>query len=277
MKADIVIVGCGDLGSALAQQCQLHDLSVLGLRRHPDAQEFACAFADISQPASLSVIVEAQPKVLVYCVAATEQTDANYQQQYVQGLQNTLQACQALANQPLIIFISSTRMYGQDSELALDEQSMPLHSDFGGQRLMQAEALLQPLDQAVVLRLTGIYGPGRNRMLQWASNPAVWPEQNKWTNRIHRDDAVGFILHLIQAYLRGEAIQRLYIVTDSQPAPMYEVLSYFAEQMGVSQTFADRPLSGGRFFSNQRMLNSGYQLQYPSYRSGGYPLPVKQS
>ena len=273
MNADVVIVGCGDLGAALARQCQSHQLSVLGLRRHPQGEDFPCISADITQVESLSVIAKTQAKVLVYCVAATEQSYANYQQQYVQGLRNTLQACQALATMPLIIFVSSTRMYGQDSTQALDEQSVPLNSDFGGQRLMQAEALLEQIPHAVALRLTGIYGPGRQRMLQWASNPALWPADNKWTNRIHRDDAVGFIWHLIQAHMRGLALQRLYIVTDSQPTPMYDVLHYFAQRLGVQQALPNKPLSGGRFFSNQRMLSTGYQLRYPSYLSGGYPLP----
>lgn len=271
MKADIVIVGCGDLGSAVAQQCQTLGLQVLGLRRHPSQHNFPCLYADITQANTLHLIAQAQPKVVLYCVAATEQTDSNYEQQYVLGLRNTLQAIQAMPQAPLILFISSTRMYGQDSEGALHEDSLPVPNDFGGQRLLQAEALLSDIESAVVLRLTGIYGPGRNRLLQWASQPELWPSDNKWTNRIHRDDAAGLITHLIQLYLAGQSLQSCYIVTDMRPAPMYEVLTYFAQQIGATVPQQTPPVTG-RFFSNQRMLQTGYVLRYPDYRSGGYAL-----
>jgi nucleoside-diphosphate-sugar epimerase len=271
LNADVVIVGCGDLGSALARQCQSVGLQVLGLRRHPTQHDFPCLQADITQAESLNLITQSQAKVVVYCVAATEQSDANYYQQYVLGLQHTLQAINTMPQAPLVMFVSSTRMYGQDSDVALDEQSPALHSDFGGQRLMQAETLLKDMPHAVVLRLTGIYGPGRNRLLHWASQPSLWPSENKWTNRIHRDDAAGFMLHLIQRYLANTPLQPCYIVTDQQPASMYEVLHYFAQRLGVA-TPAHTPAVTGRFFSNQRMLDTGYRLRYPDYRSGGYAI-----
>lgn len=277
MNADVVIVGCGDLGSAVAQLLQSAQLSVLGLRRHAPPQpalagaSFLYASADITQPASLAIIAQTQAKILLYCVAATEQSDANYYQQYVLGLQHCIQLCQQMAQPPLMMFVSSTRMYGQDSQQALDETSPPLNADFGGQRLLQAEQLLQHYPHAMVLRLTGIYGPGRNRLLQWAANPALWPAENKWTNRIHRDDAAGFIVHLMQAYLQGKPVQSMYIVSDDEPAPMHQVLAYFATQLGVAVPAHDVPVSG-RFFSNQRLRQSGYQLRYANYRSGGYSL-----
>jgi nucleoside-diphosphate-sugar epimerase len=274
VSADVVIVGCGDLGSAVAEMLQSAQLSVLGLRRHPDPQaSFPCVSADICQPASLAKIAQTQAKILLYCVAATEQSDANYYQQYVLGLQHCIQVCQQMAQPPLIIFVSSTRMYGQDSPQPLDETSPALHADFGGQRLMQAEQLLQTYAQSIVLRLTGIYGPGRNRLLHWAANPALWPAENKWTNRIHRDDAAGFIVHLMQAHLNAKALQSMYIVTDHEPAPMHQVLAYFAEQLGVTVPAVETPVSG-RFFSNQRLRETGYQLRYENYRSGGYLLTM---
>lgn len=227
--------------------------------------------ADITQPNSLQCLIEAKPNMLVYCVAASEQSDASYLQHYVLGLHNTLQLCRQMQTPPHLLFISSTRMYGQDSLQALDESSPTLQYDYGGQRLLEAEQLLQDYAHARVLRLTGIYGPGRQRMLQLARQPERWPEENKWSNRIHRDDAAGFILHLCQMLQAGQSCAPCYIVTDDMPAPMHEVLSYLAQQQQLTVTPSHTPVTG-RYFSNHLMRQTGYQLRYPNYRSGGYAL-----
>jgi nucleoside-diphosphate-sugar epimerase len=118
-----------------------------------------------------------------------------------------------------------------------------------------------------VLRLSGIYGPGRLRMINLAKNAAAWPKQNSWSNRIHRDDAAAFIVFLTKRALAGEAIDDYYIITDSCPVPQYAVLSWIAEQLNCDQP-EQLPISGGKRLNNQRMVATGFKLQYPDYKVG---------
>ena len=272
MAAKVLIVGCGDLGLELARQLQIQDLIPIGLRRSFNADaSFDCIQADVTESDSLSVVSNLNPDFLVYCVAASAQTDENYRQHYVEGLRNVLNALDGAINLKHVIFVSSTRMYGQATDALLDENTVPQDMDFGGLRLLEAENLLKQAGKSwthSALRLTGIYGPGRNRMLKLAANLSSWPIQNTWSNRIHRDDAAAFIVHLIKMLLNGQSVQDCYVVTDSCPVSQYEVLHWIASQMGIDVGTQIPKIIGGKRMSNQRMLSTGFSLKFPDYKAG---------
>ena len=272
MAGKVLIVGCGDLGVELGRQLQSQNLNPIGLRRslHSDSS-FDYIQADVTQPSSLSVVSNLNPDFLVYCVAASAQTDENYRQHYVEGLCNVLGALDGAINLKHVFFVSSTRMYGQTTDVLLDENTVPQDMDFGGKRLLEAENLLKQAGKSwthTSLRLTGIYAPGRNRMLKLAANPSNWPIQNTWSNRIYRDDAAAFIVHLIQMILDGKTTQDCYVVTDSCPVSQYEVLLWIARQMGVEIEGGMPEIVGGKRMSNQRMLSTGFCLKNPDYKIG---------
>ncbi len=268
----MLIVGCGDLGTALAHQLQSQGFTPIGLRRslHADSS-FECIQADVTEPSALLSLSRLNPDFLVYCVAASAQTDESYRQHYVEGLRNVLAALKDATNLKHVFFVSSTRMYGQITDALLDENTVPQEMDFGGQRLLEAESMLKQARKSwsyTALRLTGIYGPGRNRMMNLAANPSHWPVQNTFSNRIHRDDAAAFIVHLIQMFLNAQSIEHCYIVTDNSPVSQYEVLQWIAAQMGI-EIEGDMPdIVGGKRMSNQRMLSTGFLLKYPDYKVG---------
>lgn len=272
MAEKVLIVGCGDLGVELARQLQKQGLMPIGLRRSLSLDSsFECVQADVTQPSSLTLLSNLNPDYLVYCVAASAQTDESYRQHYVEGLRHVLNALAGATNLKHVFFVSSTRMYGQTTDALLDESTVPQAMDFGGQRLLEAENLLKHSAQPwthTALRLTGIYGPGRNRMINLAANPSHWPAQNIWTNRIHRDDAAAFIVHLIKRLLIGGTAQDCYVVTDSNPVSQYEVLHWMTAQMGMEASSGVPEIVGGKRMSNQRMLSTGFSLKYPDYQVG---------
>lgn len=272
MAGKVLIVGCGDLGVELARQLQSQDLIPIGLRRSLNVDSsFDYIQADVTQPSSLSVVSNLNPDFLVYCVAASAQTDENYRQHYVEGLRNVLNALDGAISLKHVFFVSSTRMYGQTKDALLDENTVPQDMDFGGIRLLEAENLLKQACKSwthTALRLTGIYGPGRNRMLKLVANPSDWPIQNTWSNRIHRDDAAAFIVHLIQMLLDGKTTQDCYVVTDSCPVSQYEVLLWIAKQMGIEIEGSMPEIVGGKRMSNRRMLSTGFCLKHPDYKIG---------
>jgi nucleoside-diphosphate-sugar epimerase len=265
----VLIVGYGDLGSAIAKRLTDSSAEVYAVARTlREAAQAQMIQADVTMPTSLDALRMIHPDVLVYCVAASGQTDAQYQQAYVDGLRNVLLTqCDNLQLKH-VFFVSSTRVYGQQTDELLNEMVAAVPADFGGERLLEAESLLNTLScGATALRLSGIYGPGRLRMINLAKAPERWPANDGWTNRIHRDDAANFVVHLMQQVFAGKEIKPCYIVTDSQPVRQYEVLNWIAAQLKltpVAATVAD----GGKRLSNQAMLAAGFVLQYPNYQVG---------
>lgn len=268
-ETKVLIIGCGDLGTAVAQQLVQSGVQTIAVRRSAVVIDGVLMIqADVTQPDTLESLRAIQPEMLVYCVAAEAQMDAAYKAAYVDGLRHVLATQINNSNLKHVFFVSSTRVYGQSTAILLDESILPIPTDFGGERLLEAEALLQSLTcPATTLRLSGIYGPRRLRMINLAQSPERWPHQNSWSNRIHRDDAAAFIVLLIQQVLVGDTPQPCYIVTDSQPVTQYEVLNWIAAKLGVAPQIIPA-VAGGKRLSNQAMLATGFQLQYPTYQAG---------
>lgn len=270
--ASALVVGCGDLGTAIAELLQQAGHQVTGVRKSARLLPLGMRTVqlDVTALNAVALLAPFNPEIIIYCVAASAQEDENYYQHYVQGLRHVIEA---QANNPHlkhVFFVSSTRVYGQQTNDLLDEDSPAIASDFGGNRLLEAEQLLQNLKcPTTVLRLSGIYGPGRLYLVNMAKDPTRWPQHNQWSNRIHRDDAAGFTAYLVGLVLSRVAVQSQYIVTDSMPTAQYDVLNWLAKRLHLShQADATATPTQGKRLSNRRLLASGYQLKYPNYQIG---------
>jgi nucleoside-diphosphate-sugar epimerase len=269
--ASILIIGCGDLGTAIANNLK-HEHQVTGLRRSIYAASggIKTIYADVTQQNTLKQLDNLNPNIVIYCVSADAQTDESYQASYVTGLKNVL-ATQA-NNQALqhVFFVSSTRPFGQKTEAVLSETTLATPSDFGGERLLEAENTLKGMPcESTSMRLSGIYGNGRLYLANMAKDVTKWPAENNWSNRIHRDDAAGFIAFMVEKAVHKETIEDLYIVTDDMPTQQYEVLRWLAKQQGIDVENTISPaVSGGKRLSNKRLRDTGFQLQYPNYQIG---------
>jgi nucleoside-diphosphate-sugar epimerase len=272
MACPVLIVGCGDLGSAVAEQLNRQGFAVAGVRysQAPVPDGVQLIQADVTQADSVKVLSGSRPHILIYCVAANAQTDKSYKAHYIDGLRHVLTVLAPLKTLRHIFFVSSTRVYGQQVDALLDESVPAQPADFGGLRLQEAESLLADFNiPSTVLRLSGIYGPGRTRLITLATTPDQWPAHNSWTNRVHRDDAAAFIVACVGKADKAETLEPLYVVTDSEPVPQYEVLQWLANAQGIDCSSVSVPQAkGGKRLSNQRMLNSGFALQYAGYQAG---------
>lgn len=275
MPVKVLIIGCGDLGTQIAINLQSLAYEVIGVRISDKLLPTGIQTiqADVTRPETLTKITQIKPDYLVYCVAGSAKTstdvDENYRLHYVDGLRHILAIQQTNAHLKHVFFVSSTRVYGQKTEEILEDLVTAIPADDGGQRLLEAENLLTNLPYATtVLRLSGIYGPGRTRMIKLAQQPELWPAQDSWTNRIHRDDAAAFIVFLINQRQQQKLIADCYIVTDSQSTTQYETLKWIATKKNLLINVATPAISGGKRLSNKRMLESGFVLQYPNYQAG---------
>jgi len=277
VKQKILIVGCGDLGGEVATLLSRNGHEVIGFSRSAKPiQDVTMLQGDVTIPKSLLPLITIKPTIVIYCVAANGQTDAQYKAHYVDGLSNILATQRNNEVLKHVFFVSSTRVYGQKTDELLDESSPAIASDFGGERLLESERLLNTLTcNSTVLRLSGIYGQGRLRMIGLASQPNNWPPDNSWTNRIHRDDAARFIVHLIQMLTENQMIATCYIVTDEKPTQQYEVLHWIAKKLAIPFDAKIPNVSGGKRLSNQLMLSTNFKLQFPNYQSGYLSLIEK--
>ncbi len=269
--ANILIMGCGDLGGATGQRLAEAGHTVWGLRRHPEhipapihplAGDFGIPDGLPSLPPNLDT---------VYFIATPgEFTDAAYRRAYVDGLRNTLGALERGGQRPRrVIFTSSTSVYGADDGRWIDETSPTEPTRFSGRRLCEAEELLSRSPfPGVVVRFGGIYGPGREYHLRKVREGIRGQhEPPVWTNRIHRDDCVGLLVHLFGL----GSPEPLYLGVDDAPALRHELLAWLAQQMELDPPGEPPTPPGevcGKRCQNTRLHTSGYGLRYPDYRSG---------
>ncbi|WP_018145373.1 MULTISPECIES: SDR family oxidoreductase [unclassified Thioalkalivibrio] len=269
--ANILIMGCGDLGGAVGQQLAHGGHSVWGLRRRPEhipkpiqplAGDFGVADGLPELPPALDT---------VYFIATPgEFTEPAYRRAYVDGLRNTLTALERASQQPRrVVFVSSTSVYGADDGRWVDETSPTEPTRFSGRALREAEQLLADSPfSGVVVRLGGIYGPGREYHLRKVREGVRGQhEAPVWTNRIHRDDCVGLLTHLF--HLRDA--EPLYLGVDDEPTLRHELLAWLAQAMEIDPPGTPPMPEGvvsGKRCRNGRLHASGYRLQYPDYRTG---------
>ena len=268
----ILIIGCGDLGTAIATRLFDAGHTLTGVRKSSQIlpHSMHTIQADVTQISALFALENINPNILIYCVSAGGSTDAQYQAAYVQGLKNIM-ATQA-NNHALqhVFFVSSTRVYGQNTIEILDEITPAIPTDFGGERLLEAENVLNELPCASTkLRLSGIYGTGRLYLVNMAKDVTNWPQDNHYSNRIHRDDAASFIAFLAEKVSKNQVVEDCYVVTDDMPTPQYEVLTWLANQQKIdTSAITTPPAQGGKRLSNKRLRDTGFMLQYPNYQAG---------
>lgn len=270
----ILIVGCGDIGTALGLRLVVAGNEVWGLRRSTRLPApLKTVTADVNDPETLGVLIEQPFDYVVVILTPDSASDETYKSVYVDGLGNVLAQLKRASPIKRLLFVSSTSVYHQSSGEWVDENSVVQPEKFSGKRLREAELLL--VNSGVnysVIRFAGIYGPGRQRLLDQVRAGVGCPNTpDIYTNRIHRDDCVGFLQYLLEQCQQGKEIESMYIGVDCEPATMWDVKCWLAAEMSVdlkpSQTMVARRGNNKRC-SNRRLLATGYQLLYPNYKLG---------
>ncbi|MBF8778566.1 SDR family oxidoreductase [Pseudomonas fulva] len=270
-----LIVGCGDVGGRLARQLLDAGWQVSGLRRSvaelpPGVLPIAADLSDSRCPAAWP---SRSPDYLVYCVAASQHDEAGYQVAYVDGLRHVLAWLASHRQRPRrLLFVSSSSVYAQQDGEWVDERSATVPQGYSGRTMLQAERLA--LDSGLagtVVRLTGIYGPGREWLLgQVRQGYRVSEKPPLYGNRIHAEDAAGLLAFLLQGDARGQALQDIYLGVDDDPAPLAEVVAWLRQYLGVSHWSDEQRVrrTGSKRCSNARAKALGWAPRYPSYREG---------
>ena len=270
MPDKVLIAGCGDVGNALAARLLDDGCEVWGVRRRVEA------LARGIQPWRIDLTDSkgfGQPPAafdhLFYTASADRRDEDHYRAVYVDGLRHLLSNLQdAGCALQRIFFTSSTAVYGQSRGEWVDESSVTEPLGFNGRVLLEAEAIVRAAPMTGVnLRLSGIYGPGRTRLVR-----KVWNGEanttGSWTNRIHVEDCAGALHHLMRL---GDP-EPLYLGSDDEPVTAEVVASWLGAELGVP---VPPPAESDRLNKrcrNTRLRETGYRFEYPTFREGYRPI-----
>lgn len=271
----ILLAGCGDLGTEAGLRFAGLGHRVVGWRRSPSKLPAAIegVAADLSS-AQLPAVPADTSAVVIAVAADAPRVDA-YRAAYMDGVAHVLDALERDAVIPRrVLFVSSTAVYGDAGGGWVDEGTPTEPDGFSGRVLVEAENLLRSRlagsgTAAVSLRLGGIYGPGRTRLIdQVRSGSAVVPQDIRYTNRIHRDDAAAALVHL--ATMADEPAP-VYVGVDDDPADMGSILRFLAAELGLPEPEvgdAGPARAGNKRCSNKLLHGAGFTFAFPSFREG---------
>lgn len=280
--AQAVIAGCGYVGAELARNLRAEGHEVFGIRRDVSRldSDLRGIEGDVAEPKSLGP-APARVDYAVFALSADEGTEQAYRRAYLDGLAGFLEWLADEGQRPRrLVMVSSTSVYGQRRGEHIDEDSPTHPTHFRGETLLASERLAAASGiPTVVVRLGGIYGPGRESLIDRARDgKLVYRSAEHFTNRIHRDDAAGTLRHL----LFHPSPDPLYLGVDDESAEEATLFAWLAKELGVdepdSPELSDgaegeaeqkpRRAVGSKRCSNRRLRESGYTFRYPTYREG---------
>ncbi len=191
-----------------------------------------------------------------------------------------------LSNSPKLTWIgyfSTVGVYGDANGGWVSEETEARPGSERGQRRLEAENAWLDLGRAAgkavtVLRLPGIYGPGRSTIDDLRDGTARRIiKSGQVFNRIHVDD----IATAVAAAIAAPARTRIYNIVDDEPAAPQDVVAYGAGLLGVPvppdldfATATLSPMARSFYSESKRVSNArmkaelGVRLAYPSYREG---------
>lgn len=285
----VVIFGCGYLGAVVATRALARGASVTALTRNP-------AQAEQLRPLGIAEVVVADfagsawhreigaADFAVNCVGSGGGGLESYRSSYLGGMASLLQWAGNLP-QPLgaVVFTSSTSVYPQGGGIVVDETCPTEGAPANGVIMAEAEKLLLDappagVKRAFVLRLAGIYGPGRHLLLDQIRAGEPIASGNHHLNLIHRDDAADAVLACLESPAAAKG--GVFNVCDGAPLPRLEVARWIARELGLPPPRVDdaAPSRSGRnvpdrVISNRRLRESlGWRPGYPDCQAGYAPL-----
>jgi nucleoside-diphosphate-sugar epimerase len=284
----VLIVGCGYVGLPLGTELARQGHEVFGLRRNLTVESelraagIAPLFADITRREELKKLPNGF-NWIVNCVAAGGDLE-NYRRVYLDG---TNALIEWLAPQPpqKFIYTSSTSVYAQNDGSIVDETSPTEPLAETSKVLVETEKVLLQAAAgqdtrlagqnfpAVILRVAGIYGPGRGQWFKQfiRGHAKIEGDGSRFLNMIHRDDLVGCLLAALREGRPGE----IYNAVDNEPVTQLQLFQWLAETLGKDlPPAAPENLERRRGVTNKRVSNAKlraelkYKFQFPDFRAG---------
>lgn len=277
----VLIAGFGYVGQALARLLIASGHEVWALSRRAPAATLSAeqleqlpglksVQADLSQPLSPG-LVPGDLDVFFFMPSPGERSEAAYERVFVRGMRHVLEALPQRTG----LMVSSTTVYHQGGGARVDDNSPAEPETQTGRRLRQAEQLLLDVggSGSAVLRSSGIYGPGRTRLLSTlVHHPLPETLAEVSTCRIHCFDLARALCFAWERGLVGTMI-----ASDPSPSRLGEMSAWARETFATPERRAlldapTRPAPMGqranRRLEPSRLRRAGFSFRYPSFREG---------
>lgn len=302
-----LLFGHGYLGSRVARLWREAGSPVTIVTRSEEkaaalrAEGYGAIVADVCDPSSLRSLPSAETVLFTvgYDRKASHTAAPSIHDVYAGGVKNVLDAIAARvvidgAEWPLFLYISSTGVYGDADGDWVDERTECRPTREGGKACLAAEQVLAAhpwaVQSSIVLRLAGIYGPGRipRREPLLRGEPIDAPADG-FLNLIHVDDAARTVLAVEKTFAENSRadyqsadnqlrLPQTYCVADGRPGLRREYYTELARLLNAPEPrftaacpdspAAQRAASDKRISSAKLLGEIGVELQYPSFREG---------
>ncbi len=283
----LIVFGCGYVGGAVAREAIARGMEVTALTRN------AATAAELHRDGAQVVVAELASDAWHGDVAGGAEYVLNavssgggglegYRRSYLEGMKSIVAWARARSANGTVVYTSSTSVYPQDGGVVVDEEASTEGAGERGAILQEAEQVLleagggdgaRGFERCFVLRLAGIYGPGRRYLIEQVRNGEVAGRGEHRLNLVHRDDVGAAIW---AAWTAPESARGIFNVVDDGAATKAEVVAWVARRLGVgAPRFTGVPAGGRRAVTPDRVISNakvkrelGWTPRYPSFREG---------
>ena len=276
----ILIAGCGYVGEATADHFHGAGWEVDGWTASKDSAEklsakpYSTRAVDISDRDQLLGSTEDFDAV-IHCASTRGGNVDLYRRVYLDGAGNLV----ARFTRSTFLLTSSTSVYAQKNGEWVTEESAAEPQHETGKILREAEDFVFQ-HGGIVIRLAGIYGPGRSSLLRkfLAGEARIDAANARYINQVHRDDIASALFSLlnrrIESQMRVDTERAIFNIADDQPILERECYEWLAARLHrplpgamVSRLARKRGNSNKRV-SNQKLRVLGWEPRYPSFQVG---------
>lgn len=280
----VLVAGCGYIGEPLSDRLHESGWEVVALTHSKDSADRlkgikpypvnAVSISDAQAVAEFGAEQEAFD-VVVHCASSSRGGGVeSYEQVYRDGCRNLAE----ILKPARLIYTSSTSVYPQVDGEIVDETSSALPTSATGRVIREAERIVLA-EGGIVLRLAGLYGPGRSFLLRnflegkasidFREEAPSTPD-GRWINQVHRSDVVSAIVFVLDKCTEMSA--EIFNVCDSRPMTQRAIYRVMAQRFEKPEppTLAANLSTKKRGWTNKRVSNlklqeAGWQPAYPSY------------
>jgi nucleoside-diphosphate-sugar epimerase len=273
---NIAVLGCGYVGSQLADYWQDRGHHVTGTTTSRErVASLAAAISKVvlmkgDDITAVRSLLQGQD-TLVVSAAPTgfhEAKAAAYEATYLATAKNLVEGLKQSPNLTQVIYLSSCSVYGDQQGNWVDETSPVSPLEYRSQVLCEAEAIIlqaaNEYQKVCVLRLGGIYGPGRDlvNMFGGLAGSTVPGKGDRFINWVHLDDIIGAI-----NFIRLNELEGIYNLVDDSHLTVKEQVKLVCSHYNLPPVNWDSSRLSVQRKSvqvcNEKLKASGYELIHP--------------